>query len=190
MRSFIDPSFGPITQVFKTGKISDGGNLVSYTRSADDSRLFNHIVVVGERENDTLAPFFAEVKNTNPSSPTRIDRIGDRLMDPIVGSYFTSTAQCFETAHNMMKVAALESYELTFSSIMYQWLEVGEVAQILEPNALETDPDRYLLTSLELPMDLGPMSGSAKRVTIVQDDDYVRSTNDPVDPGMVSGASG
>jgi hypothetical protein len=188
MRAFIDPSFGPITQVFKTGKISDGGNLVEYTRSADDSRLFNHIVVVGERENDTLAPFFAEVKNTNPASPTNVARIGDRLMDPVVGSYFTSTAQCFETAHNMMKVAALESYELTFSSIMYQWLEVGEVIQILEPNALETDPDRYLLTSLSLPMALGPMSGSGKRVTIIQDDDYVLSIDNPSDPGMESGA--
>ena len=184
MRAFIDPSFGPITQVFKTGKISTGGNLVEYTRSADDSRLFNHIVVVGERENDTLAPFFAEVKNTNPASPTNVSRIGDRLMDPIVGTYFTSNAQCFETAHNMMKVAALESYELSFSSIMYQWLEVGEVVQILEPNALETDPDRYLLTSLTLPMALGPMSGSAKRVIIIQDDDYVLSQDDPNDPGM------
>lgn len=186
MRAFIDPSFGPITQVFKTGKISAGGNLVDYTRSADDSRLFNHIVVVGERESDTLAPFFAEVKNTNAASPTNIGRIGDRLMDPVVGSYFTSNQQCLETAHNMMKVAALESYELTFTSIMYQWQEVGEVVQILEPNAFETDPDRYLLTSLTLPMALGPMTGSAKRVTIVQDDDYVVSIDDPADPGMGS----
>jgi hypothetical protein len=190
MREFIDPSFGPITQVFKTGKISEGGNLVEYEKSADDSRLFNHIIVVGERENDSLLPFFAEIKNTNPASPTRIDRIGDRLMDPIVGTYFTSNAQCFETAHNMMKVAALESYQLAFSSIMYQWLECGEVIKILDPDALPTEPDRYLLDTLTLPMALGPMSGTGKRVTIVQDDDYIRSTNDPVDPGMVSGASG
>lgn len=190
MREFIDPSFGPISQVFKTGKISQGGNLVDYERSADDSRLFNHVIVVGERENDSLPPYFAELKNTNSASPTNIARIGDRLMDPIIGNYFTSSAQCFETAHNMMKVAALESYQLSFSSIMYQWLECGEVIQIRDPDALPTDPDRYLLDTLNLPMALGPMSGTGKRVTIVQDDDYIRSTNDPVDPGFMSGASG
>lgn len=179
IRPFIDPSFGPISHVFKTGPIASGGNLVSYERSADDSRLFNHVIVVGERENETLSPFYAEVKNTNPSSPTRIDRIGDRLMDPIVGTYFTSNAQCMETAHNMMKVAALESYQLSFSSIMYQWLEVGEVVQIIDPDALVTDPDRYLLDSLTLPMTLGPMSGTGKRVTLVQDDAYVQSVTTP-----------
>lgn len=185
MRAFIDPSFGPISHTFKTGKISDGGNLVSYERSADDSRLFNHVIVIGDRGSDSLAPFFAERKNTNPASRTNIARIGDRLMDPIQGTYFTSQYQVDSTANNMLKVAALESYNVNFSSIFYQWLDVGEVVEFLEPDRYVTDPTRFLLDTLNLPMGLGPMSGTAKRVTMIQDDDYVRSTNDPVAPTWV-----
>lgn len=185
MREFIDPSFGPISHTFKTGNLSDGGNLVTYERSTNDSRLFNHIVVVGERENETLMPFFGEVKNTNPGSPTSIDKIGDRMADPIVGTYFKSNADCLEYAHNRLKISALESYELNFSSIVYQWLEVGGVVEILDPDRIPTDPTRYLLDTLVLPMGLGPMSGTGKRVTIVQDDDYVLTINDPRDPVLV-----
>lgn len=180
MRNFIDPSFGPIAHTFKTGKISDGGNLVDYERSTDDSRLFNHIIVVGERENDTLLPFFAEVKNTNTASPTNIARIGDRLMDPVIGTYFTSNEQCAATAHNLMKVAALESYNISFSSIVYQWLEAGSIVRFLDPDALPTDPDRFLLDSFVIPMTLGPMTGTGKRVTLVLDESYVALTSDVV----------
>lgn len=176
MRPFLDPSFSPVAHVFKTGPLSEGGNLVSFERSTNDSRLYNHVVVTGEREGDGVLPFFGEAKNTTADSPTRIARIGDRSYF-YTSSYFTSNAQCLETAHNLLKLQALESYEMNFSSINFHWLEVGEITEMLDPDALDIDPTRFLLDTLSIPMGLGAMSGTSKRVTFVQDDDYIAALN-------------
>ena len=60
-----------------------------------------------------------------------------------------------------------EEYELNFSSIQIPWLEVGEITEFIDPNAGPTDPIRWLLSSLTLGLGLGPMTGNARRVTIV-----------------------
>lgn len=178
MRPFLDPSFSPIAHTFKTGKMSDGGNLVAFERSTNDSELFNHVVVTGERSTDGLLPFFGEAKNTTSGSPTRIDRIGDRMY-PFSSTYFESDAQCLETAQNLLKLKSLESYEISFNSITYPWLEVGEIVELLDPDRLEIDPTRFLLDTLSIPMGLGAMSGTSKRITFVEDPAITALFTDP-----------
>jgi hypothetical protein len=75
---FADPYLQNATYVFKTG--DDGGNLISYTKTTDDSRLYNHVLVIGKSTDDSL-PVWAEAINTNPASPTNVDEIGDRLFE-------------------------------------------------------------------------------------------------------------
>lgn len=173
MRKYLDPSFSPTTATFKTGA---SGNLVSYERSLNDSRLYNHVVVWGDPadgEEDRL-PYFGEARNTEPSSPTHIRQPGetsgleDRLYT-FASTFFTSDQQCQDLALAWLKIHALESYELSVGAIYYPWLEAGEIVEILDPDRLDTDPTRFLMDSITFPLGLGPMSLTAKRVTYVGD---------------------
>ena len=166
VREYLDPSFSPIAHTFQTGLPS--GDMVSWSRSTNDSRLYNHIVVTGETSEEGVLPFFGEAKNTEPSSPTRILRIGDRPYF-FTSSFFTSDQQCIDLANSWLKIHALESYELSIASLVYPWMEVGEIIEILDPRRTINEPTRFLLDSLSIPLDLGSMAATGKRVTLVQD---------------------
>jgi hypothetical protein len=73
---FPDPATQSPAFTFQTGL--PNGNLVGYSKSTDDARLYNHVLVIGTTDN-TNVPTWAEAKNTNASSPTSIAEIGDRL---------------------------------------------------------------------------------------------------------------
>jgi hypothetical protein len=159
-----DPYLDPTTHNFLTGP---SGNLVSAERSTNDSNLFNHIVVFGN-PNDAGIPYFGEALNTDPASPTRIARIGDRY-DDYQFDTVTSDAEAQTLAETFLKVASLETYEMNFSSICYPWLEANKVVGIEDPRALPFEPTKYLMDSLTIPIGLGPMSATGKRITFVGD---------------------
>ena len=167
-RPYLDPSTDPISHVFSSGP---GGDLASVTKSLNDSLIFNDIIVTGERGANKL-PYNGRARNVDPSSPTNITDLGDRPWF-YSSSQFKSNEHCRRFADRMLKIHALESYDIAFESLYYPWQEVGEIVQILDPNRAAYEPTRYLLSSLNLPMGLGVMSGSAKRVTIIQSEsDY------------------
>jgi hypothetical protein len=166
-REFSDPSSSAPELLVQTGP---QGNLVTYERSAEDSRIYNHIVVYGDPadgEEDRL-PYFGEAKNTDAGSPTRIERIGDRYYS-FASQFFTNDQQCQAYAESLLRVHALESFDMNMSTIYYPWVEVGTIVEVIDPKAYVTDPTRFLLVNVELPLDLGPMSMVAKRITIVGD---------------------
>lgn len=162
MSKFRDPTLDAIQAVFQTGPT---GNLSTFEKSTNDSRLYNNIVVTGERSDGGL-PYFGQAKNTQPDSPTSIDEIGDRVFE-FTSTFFANDAQCLDYAKTLLSVNALETYEMSCASIVYPWLEAGSIVQIILPDAAPTDPTRYLLDSLSIPIQLGPMSFTGKRVTIV-----------------------
>ena len=167
-REFRDPVTSPEVFTFQSGADS---NLVSFTKSANDSRLYNSVVVTGEASDQV--PVYYNAKNTEPTSPTRIAAIGERLYT-YTSSFITTVAQAQEVANNFLKVHALEQFEISLESIVIPWLEVGEIVRFhpyddegnLDLNPGE--PDRYLLTDLTIPLALGSMSATGKRVTLVQ----------------------
>jgi hypothetical protein len=163
MREYKDPVYAALSVVLSTGQ---AGNLVTYEKSTNDTRVYNHIVVTGESSDTSVAPVFAEALNTEPSSPTRIARLGDRLYE-YTSSFITTVAQCQDTADKFLKIHALEEYDFNFSSIAYPWLEVGDIAQFIDPRPGVGDPDRFLMSTLSIPLKGGPMTGNAKRVTVV-----------------------
>lgn len=163
VRKFIDPYTGPTAWTFKTG---EDGNLVSFDKSLSDSEIYNVIVVTSTPSDDATFPFYAVARNDDPTSPTRVERLGERVL-PIEANYLGSTAECQELADAMLKIHALEQYALNKSSVYYPWLDVGQITEILDPDATDFEPTRYLLDSLNFGLGLGPMSGTAKRVTIV-----------------------
>ena len=63
---------------------------------------------------------------------------------------------------------SLESYEITFEALVASWLEVGEVVNIVDPEPWTDQPIRFLLTNLTIPIGLGAMTGTGKRVQLVR----------------------
>lgn len=172
VRKFLDPTTSPVAWTFKTGYEQDpsGANLVAYSRAINDSQIYNEILVYSDpANNEERLPYFGSARNVNPDSPTRIERIGQRTMPPIITNWLTSDEQCQELAEARLSIAALESYDVSFSAIYYPWLEVGEIASVLDPDRLSFEPTKFLLSTLSYPLGLGPMSGTAKRITIVGD---------------------
>lgn len=162
MREFLDPTLSPVSHEFLTGpKV---GNLVDWDKSSNDTRIFNHISVIGA-DSDTI-PVWADAYNTNPLSPTNIDILGDRV-DTFESPLVTTFAQAQELADTFLKVSSLEEFEINMTSIVFPWLEAGEIVRFVNPEAVGNEPDRFLLTSFNVPMGLSPMGAVGRRVTIV-----------------------
>lgn len=165
VRKYLDPTTAPVSQVFGTGP---DGNLVSFSKSVNDSRIFNHIIVTGEGlGDDSLLGYFGEAEVLDLSLPTHRDRIGDRV-EMIDAPWISSDDEANVLALQRLRISALESYELSFASIYYSWLEGGTIVQINDPDAFDFEPDRFLMDSISFPFDLGPMSATGKRVIIVE----------------------
>lgn len=166
MRPYGDPAMSPISWIFRPGKLD--GTLVKYERSANDSRIKNHIIVTGASITN-LSGFtevvFAEALNTDPGSPTRIARIGDRV-DFIESDLITDRTQAQTLANTRLMIGALEEYQINFSSLIIPWLDAGDIVDIVDDTATEYVPKRFLLVSFTFPLQLGAMTGVARRVTI------------------------
>ena len=155
-----DPLLTPATLQLTTGV---RGNLVSRGRKTSDAGLFNHVTVVGESSDKTVPLVFGEAVNNSPVSPSSVQNIGWRTNN-ISSPLITSDQQAQEIAETMLSVSALEEFELDFASVLFPWVEAGEILEMNEDIA-GWAPARYLITSLTLPFDLSPMTGTGKRVT-------------------------
>lgn len=164
MTEFQDPSFSPVTIDFKTGP---DGNLVTYDRSVNDGRIYNHICIYGDpADGEDRLPYFGEAINTDPSSPTSVSKIGDRFFS-YASSFFTNDEQCQQLADAWLKIHALESYDINFNALYYPWLEVGSIIGFYDPDRFDYEPTRFLMDTISYPLGLGPMSATGKRVTFV-----------------------
>lgn len=163
MQVYRDPVTTPEIWTFDTGPY---GNMAAFRKSASDTRIYNSIVVTGEAS-DVALPAFGIAKNTEPTSPTRIAVIGERVYQ-YTSSFITTNLQAQDVADKFLKIHALEQFEVSIDSIVFPWLEVGEIIVFLDPRPNPQEPTRYLLTDLTIPLELGPMQGTAKRVSIVK----------------------
>jgi len=162
MQVYRDPVTTPEVWTFDTGPY---GNMISFRKSASDTRIYNSVVVTGEAT-DVAVPAFGIAKNTEPTSPTRIAAIGERVYQ-YTSSFITTNAQAQDVANKFLKVHALEQFEVSIDSLVFPWLEVGEIIVFLDPTPNPFEPTRYLLSDLTIPLELGAMQGAAKRVSVV-----------------------
>jgi hypothetical protein len=176
-RPFRDPVLSPAGLTLSTDPIR--GNLVSYNKKSSSTRIYNQVVVTGDNQDDASNGIIYQgiAENHNPASPTSIENLGQIITYFYTSSFYTSSAQCQATAEAMLKIKSLEDFQLGFSSVLFPWLEAGEVVDFQDPKPGVDEPTRFLLISFELPMALGPMSANAKRVTIIG------AANTPVDQG-------
>ena len=163
IKPYSDPALDAPTVIVSTG---EEGTLASFSKSTTDTRIYNSIVVTGESSDATIPNVFATAKNTNPLSPTRIAAIGERVY-MYTSSFITTTLQAQQVADSFLAVHALEEFDLSFDSLMMPWLEVGDIMGFVDPDPAPGDPTEFLLSSISIPIALGPMSSVGKRVTNV-----------------------
>lgn len=163
MRPQQDPLLTPPTLVLTTGI---GGNLISRGKKTGDSNLFNVVTVIGESSDSATPLVYGEAVNDAPNSPSSIDEIGERTKN-ISSPLVTTEAQARELAETMLSVSSLEEFELNFESVLFPWIEPGEIVEMGSVDEKYWGPSRYMISTLNLPLDLSPMSGTGKRVTKV-----------------------
>jgi hypothetical protein len=158
----VDPLTAPLAYTFQTGQY---GNLADYSRSTNDARLYNDVLVYGNGQANPLVN--AHVSNTTVTSPTSIANLGSTRTYTYSSQFFTTNAQALAYAQKLLSVVALEQYDVNLTSIVIPWLEVGTAVEIVVPDAQVDDPTRFLFTSFTVPLMLGTMTAQCKRITLV-----------------------
>jgi len=158
---------------------STKSNIINFSKSSSDSRVFNHIVVTGTSEEETVSgyKYIAIRENNDVNSPTSIAKIGRRTQETEV-SYLTSQTAANALAARLFSVASLEDFSISFSMRAVPWLEVGEILEFIDDTDSDSVPTRFLFTSFELSLAIGPLSGSGKRIVIVGTDTTPEGVDD------------
>lgn len=167
MRPYPDPYLDPVNWIFRGG--DPDGSLINYERSSNDSRIKNHIIVQGPTATDIegySTIVFYELRNDDPQSPTNIARIGDRV-DEIQNDLFTSLEYASAFAQKRMNILALEEYQVDFDAVVLPWLEASDIIDVDDQQGSTYVPARFVLSNFTLPMELGSMNATGRRVTIV-----------------------
>lgn len=145
-----------------TGRV--GGNLASYEKRSEDVRIFNRVVVKSTQGEGPA--IVAVVENNEPLSPTRIEKLGKRTY-PYETAVITTQGQANELATALLKVLALESYDVNLESLVVPFLDAGEVVVFEDPDPATYSPNRFLLTDFSIPLTGGTMAATGRRVTRV-----------------------
>jgi len=140
--------------------------LTNFKKKTGSARIYNHIVVTGESGDASTPPVWAQAENTTPTSPTRIAKLGRRTFF-FTSAFITTTAQAQEVANRFLKVHALEQFDVSLESLLAPYLDANIVGEFIDPKGSPSDPTRFLITNLNMPLVLGQMSSTAKRITIV-----------------------
>ena len=95
LKKFEDPARSPIVEEFNTGPRI--GNMIEFSKSSTDSEMFNIVLASSESSDSDAAVISATARNNDPTSPTSIQRIGQRLKR-ITSALITSKAQAQKIA--------------------------------------------------------------------------------------------
>ena len=162
VRDFRDPATMAGIYTFETGLPS--GNIAGYSKQINGDRIINHQIAIGEASDRPAV--VAEARNLSPTSPTAIDKIGERT-NVYKSSLIVSLLQAQEAANRFLAVGSMQSYEVSMDSLVFPWLECEEVVNFVDPRPAPGDPERYWLSSFTIPLKLGTGSFNIRRITLV-----------------------
>lgn len=130
----------------------DSDTLAFFLRSViNDDRLYNHVIVVGTAAVNTTGIIYkAELKDTDPASPTNISRIGDRVFryeSPLMGTQEAVD----KSAYTIFYKHFLLSHSIAMEAICNPALEGNDVVWVAENNYTGVDA-RFLLGTFSIPL--------------------------------------
>lgn len=157
MRPVRDPATLPVAWTFVAG---EDAVMLGVSKRWSIDRLYNHILVTGERSD--ASPVYAEAKDTNPASPTYINGpLGDRLF-MYTSSMIYTQAQAQAVANMLLHEHALIEEEISLPHIPLAFLDEGDVVEIIEDDS--GSAGRYMIDTLEMPMEEGPSTLTTHRL--------------------------
>lgn len=162
IRPWVDPFTAPGVFTFQTGS---EGNLAAYNKSTNDTEVKNRVMVVG-KASDTL-PVVSIAENHELTSPTSIENLGQKRTYTFESSFVSEQSQADTLAAQLLAIHGLESYEVSLDSLVVPWLEAGSAITFEDPRTVRGAPNRFLLTEFNIPLGLGVMTSTAKRITLV-----------------------
>lgn len=158
IQEMADPATDPAVFTFD---MEGNGAVIDYSKSIGDSRLYNHVVVTGEAS--TGVSVVAEARNNDPSSSTRISRIGERTYR-YTSSFITTVEQAQAVADKFLRYHALEEFSVKITSLVIPWLDAEQIVDFIDPKPTENQPTRFFLHNLTIPLSLSSMVSDVSRV--------------------------
>lgn len=132
---------------YSSSSTIQSGMLVSVRRTISDDLLHNHIYVIGT--GNPTSPVIYEAKNTTASSPTNIDRIGDRVK--IVESTTLKTQEQVNAAGKKLWDTKYNLFEeVVIDTICNPALDADDVIRITEPNSHLNNA--YRINTMNVPL--------------------------------------
>ena len=117
--------------------------------SFNDDRLYNHAIVTGTgKVDETGELFFAEVKDTDPGSPTNITRLGDRVFR-YESKLLASQEAVDKSVTSIFYRHFLLSNTINLEAICNPAIEGNDVIWVEEPQYTNT-ARRYLINSFDI----------------------------------------
>lgn len=138
----IDVYFDPLgrltTQDFRTPGDSavvytydpdDNNNLITVKASFTDDNLYNSVLVIGTADKDNIVTF--RVRDTDPTSVTSVDRIGERLFVYETDTISSATV-AEKTAERLFYQKVLINEDITLETICNPAFEGNDVIKVRE----------------------------------------------------------
>lgn len=129
----------------------------------DDDRLYNHVIVVGTGDAQEGGVIYrAELKDTDPASPTNITRIGDRVFrfeSPLLSNQESVDRSAFTIFYKHF----LLSQTVAMEAVCNPALEGNDVVWVGETEFSRVDT-RFLLGTFSIPLVTSKQKMSMKRV--------------------------
>ena len=144
-QDFRDPADSAVVWTYQP---EESSLLSQLQASWDDGALFNHVVVTGT--GDPLVTYRSERRDTDPLSPTRIERIGDRvkrLESPVLASQEAVDAASLTLYYNNLVITE----NVRLEAMCHPALEGNDVIRVIEQDFASID-SRYRLTQFNVPL--------------------------------------
>ena len=147
--------------VWSYGYTDQSPDLAYLIRSVtDDERLYNHVHVTGTGDEEHI--YTAEKRDTDPKSPTNIDRIGDRVYRLSSGVLASQEAVTL-AARSLFYSTRIIGQTINLEAICNPALEGNDVVRVVEKNNIGVAA-RFIIQTLTIPLLTSRQKVSMKRI--------------------------
>lgn len=135
--------------VWEFGETTNYPQLAYFIRNiTDDDRLYNHVFVTGTGREDVV--YTAELRNTDPASPTNINRIGDRVYRMESG-VLASQESVNLAARSLFQSTRILTEQVAMEVICHPAFEGNDIVRVIE-NQYSEIATNFSINTLNVPL--------------------------------------